>query len=188
MLTMQKPLKSPLILLKRSPTTLACALIATSLLSACSDSNIQTGTGAGDAAESAKVLAATTLLQPFVGVYELQSGWSGGDAGDRAFLSIRLTSNDGTSEAALIDFDDIDNCLPSRFSTGVVRKDDFSDRVFMDDILQFDAAELTLAIDTLSIEFTDLDDLNNDGNRTDDVIIQASRLGLSEIDLGPTCQ
>ena len=170
--------------LKPLNAKLACAFLFTSLLSACGGSG---GSGAGDAAESANIQAAIAVLQPFVGVYELQDGWMG-SLGDRAFLSIRLTANDGISEAVLIDFDDTENCLPERFIAGEVEKDAFSDRVFLNDIQQFSEAELTLEADTLFIEFTDLFDTDNDDDVTEVVTIQATRLGQSELDLGPTCQ
>ena len=165
---------------------ITCALLVAGVLSACSDEGVLTGGSAGDGSENASVQAAITLLQPYVGVYQLQDGWKG-DMGDLAYLSIRLTGNDGTSEAALIDYDDVDNCIPTRLSIGEVRKDLFSDRVFMDDIFQFNQAELRLSIDNLSIETVDLFDIDNDGNTTEIVTIGATRLGLTEVDLGNPC-
>ena len=184
-LIMKDQLKRPLKFVKPSHTTLACALLATSVLSACSD-GIQTGSSAGDTAAAAEVQAAITLLQPYVGVFELQDGWKG-VAGDRGFISIRLTGNDGISEAVLIDFDDTDNCLPERFSEGEVVKDDFSDRVFLNDIQEFDSAELSLNGTNLNIEFIDGFDIDNDDDTEDTVSVQATRLGQGELDLGPTC-
>lgn len=165
---------------------IASALLVASVLSACSDEGVLTGGGAGDNLEDARVQAALTLLQPFVGVYQLQDGWNG-DMGDLAYLSIRLTGNDGTSESALIDFDDVNNCVPGQLPIGEVRKDPFSDRVFMDDIFQFDEAELSLSGDNLSIETIDFFDINNDGDTTEIATIGATRLGLTEIDLGEPC-
>jgi hypothetical protein len=178
--------KLPSNLHKKNHLKIACALLVAGLLSACSDEGVLTGGSAGDGSENASVQAAITLLQPYVGVYQLQDAWMG-DMGDLAYLSIRLTGNDGTSEAALIDYDDDNNCVPSQLSIGVVRKDLFSDRVFMDDILQFNQAELSLSVDNLSIETIDFFDIDNDGNTTEIVTIGATRLGLTEVDLGDPC-
>ena len=155
------------------------------LLAACGD-GIKSGASAGDTAEDANIQAAITLLQPFVGVYQLDDNWMG-NMGDRAYLSIRLTGNGGISEAALIDFDDIDNCVPAQPSLGEVRKDPFSDRVFMDDILQFSQAEISLIGSNLSIEVVDSFDIDNDENTTEIVTIGATRLAVAEVDLGDPC-
>jgi hypothetical protein len=183
---MKDLLKLPSNVLQKTHSKIACALIVTTLLSACADGGVQSGASAGDTAENENIQAAIALLQPYVGVYLLQDSWMG-NMGDRAYLSIRLTTNEGTSEAALIDYDDTDNCVPERFSIGEVRKDPFSDRVFMDDILQFSQAELSLSADSLFIEAIDFFDTDNDSNTTEIVTIGATRLGLTEVDLGAPC-
>jgi hypothetical protein len=165
---------------------IASALLVASVLSACSDEGVLAGGGAGDASEDARVQAALTLLQPYVGVYQLQDAWNG-EMGDLAYLSIRLTGNDGISETALIDYDDANNCVPGQLSIGEVRKDLFSDRVFMDDIFEFNEAELSLSENNLSIDAIDFSDLDNDGDRTETVTVGATRLGLTEVDLGDPC-
>ncbi|MGK0284069.1 MAG: hypothetical protein ACI82O_003619 [Patiriisocius sp.] len=174
MITIKAPLKLCAKLLQKTSLTITSALIVSTLLSACGDSVVQSGVGAGDTAEDVRIQAAIALLQPYVGIYLLQDDWNGG-MGDVAYLSIGLTANDGISEAALIDFDDIDNCVPERFFTGVVRKDDFSNRVFMDDILEFVDAELSLSANNLIIQVT--------GSAT----INATRVDTSLVDLGVTC-
>lgn len=171
---------------ENAPLTLFSALTASTLLVACGNGSLPSGSGAGDATEDANTLAAIALVQPYVGIYQLQDGWQG-DLGDQAFLSIRLTANDGTSEAALIDVDDTDNCIPQRFSIGEVRKDPFSNRVFMDDIFQFNEAELSLSANELTIQVTDLFDIDNDLDTTEIVAITATRVAITEIDLGVTC-
>jgi hypothetical protein len=170
----------------KTPLKIACTLLVASLLTACSDEGVLTGGGSGDASENASVQAAIALLQPFVGVYQLQDGWMG-DMGDIAYLSIRLTGSDGTSEAALIDYDEDNNCVPQRLSIGEVRKDPFSDRVFMDDILQFNQAELSLSAGNLFIEAIDFFDIDNDSNTTETVTIGTTRIDLMELDLGDPC-
>jgi hypothetical protein len=173
MLMMKALVKSTSNLLWKTPSKVIYALIASALLSACGESVVQSGGGAGDTAENARIQAAITLLQPYVGIYLLQDGWRG-DMGDVAYLSIGLTANDGISEAALIDYDDTNQCVPARFSTGVVRKDDFSDRVFMDDVFELDEAELSLNADNLMIQVS---------NGT----IGATKVGITVDGLGPTC-
>jgi len=162
--------------------------ICGTLMVACDHSqNAASGGGAGDLATNPRTQEAITLLQPFVGVYDLQDDWLG-RAGDEAFLSIRLTGNDGVSEAALIDFDDVDNCVPQRLHLGVVQKDTFSDRVFLDDILQFTDAELSLSGNNLTIQTTDLFDIDNDLDTSESITVQATRLDVTETDLGSLCQ
>lgn len=173
--------------LRTTHLAVVSALAMSLLISACGDSVVQSGAGAGDNEENENAQAAIALLQPYVGIYQLQDTWSGG-MGDTAYLSIRLTANDGVSEAVLIDYDDTDNCIPQRFSTGLVRKDDFSDRVFIDDIFEFGEAELSLNSNTLSIQvLEDSFDVDNDGDRTEMLIIDSTKVSVMEVDLGETC-
>ena len=165
-----------------SPKKLVFALLGSFFISACSDS----GGGSGDIEEDASIQASIALLQPFVGVYQLQDG-SLGNVGDVVYLSIRLTANDGISDAALIDYDDEENCVPQRFSMGEVVKDTFSDRVFMNDVAEFREAELSLSGGNLVIETVDFYDIDKDDDSTETVTISGSRLGLAEIDLGVVC-
>lgn len=172
---------------KRNIRNILLALASAALLSACDDGlNAPSGGSAGDSALNSRLQESISVLQPFVGVYDLQDNWMGQDA-DEAFLAIRLTGNDGISEAVLIDFDDEDNCVPRRFINGEVRKDPFSNRVFLDDILQFTEAELSLVGNNLIINTVDLFDIDNDLNSTENVSIRAERLGVSENDLGNPC-
>ena len=163
--------------------SVACAAL---LLTAC-DSTTTVGGAAGDADNSD---AAIALLAPFAGIYDLQDNWNG-QSGDEAFLLIEIPGSDAIAPAALYDFDDFSNCVPVNPSRGEVYKDPFSTRVFMDDILQFNDAELFLSgstLSTLTIEFTDDADINNDGSMTDTVSVTAVKLGISQVsDLGETC-
>ena len=164
--------------------SLPAVACATLLLAACDSSSTVVGGAAGDADDS---LAAIALLAPFAGIYDLQDDWNG-LSGDEAFLVIEIPGSDGTAPAALYDFDDFSNCVPQRPSEGVVSKDLFNDRVFMDGILQFEEAELFLSGNTLTIEFKDNADLDNDGSSLDSVSITASKLGITLVsDLGQTC-
>lgn len=165
---------------------IVCAVLLSALLSACNDESVLSGGAAGDTQENTRIQESITLLQPYVGVYQLQDGWMG-DMGDLAYLSIRLTGNDGISEVALIDYDDANGCVPDRLSLGEVLKDPFSDRVFMNDIFQFADAVLSLTTDELTIDVTDVFDIDNNDNTSETVSITATRIGLSEVDLGDPC-
>lgn len=159
---------------------LACTAL---LLTAC-DSTDLTGGAAGDTDTSP---AAIALLAPFTGIYDLQDNWNG-QSGDEAFLIIEAPGPDATSPVALYDFDDDGNCVPQRPSTGELSKDLLSTRVFMDGILQFYQAVLSLSGSTLTIEFNDDADFDNDGSTQDRISVTASRLGISRVsDLGDSC-
>lgn len=169
---------------KASTLTLG-TLASLVLLAACDSSS---GGGAGDGVD--ENLATIELLAPFTGIYDLQDDWSTLDGVDvdQAFLLIETPGSDGTSETAFYDFVDLDSCLPNRPVTGELRKDDFSDRIFMDDILQFNEAELFLSGATLTIEFNDDFDLDGDGSTLDRITLTAEQLGVAQIsDLGPDC-
>lgn len=156
------------------------------LLAACGESAlVETGGGAGDG-DTATAQQAIALIQPFVGNYDLQDGWNG-TLGDQAFLAIHEPNSDGVAEAVLIDFDDFDNCIPSRPSTGDITKDSFSNRIFLDRIFQFDQATLTLSNTTLFIEFVDIADIDGDGDKAESVRVEAERIAVTENDLGEPC-
>lgn len=170
--------------MKLSPALLTVA--CTTLLLAACDSTSTVGGAAGDVDESP---AAIALLAPFAGIYDLQDNWNG-VSGDEAFLVIEFPGSDGIAPAALYDFDDISNCVPqSPLAEGIVSKDLLSDRVFMDEIFQFEQAELFLEGSTLTIEFNDDADLDNDGSTLDRFSVTASsEAGFSLVsDLGDTC-
>ncbi|MGQ7847789.1 hypothetical protein ACUNV4_25065 [Granulosicoccus sp. 3-233] len=169
---------------KASTLTLS-TLASLVLLTACDSS---TGGAAGDDLDDN--LEAIELLAPFTGIYDLQDDWSTLDGmdTDEAFLTIDTPGSEGTSEALFHDFDDLDNCFPSRPTEGIVRKDDFSDRIFLDDIFQFADAELFLSGTTLTIEFNDDFDLDADGSTQDRISVTAEQLGVARLsDLGADC-
>lgn len=153
------------------------------ILSACGDSSLQeSGGGAGDGSADPEAVA---LVQPFVGVYDLQDDWNG-QAGDQAFLSIRQPDIDGVAEALLLDFDDIDNCVLNPV-VGEVSKDPVSTRIFLDNIAELNAAVISLSGTTLTIELEDEIDRDGDGNITELVQISAERIAMMETDLGVSC-
>lgn len=147
----------------------------------------QTGGSAGDGNDTGDQSEAIALISPFVGYYLLQDGWNG-MTGDVGYLVIDPPGSDGTARALLYDFDDIDNCVPSRPFTGVVSKDILSNRVFMDGILQFDQAELLRSGSSIVIEFLNPGNIINDESDQNTARIQATDLGISSVaDLGDAC-
>lgn len=163
-------------------STLTLATVASlTLLAACDSS---TGGAAGD---SDDVTDAVTLLAPFTGIYRILGNWQGSEA-DEAYLDIQTPGADGTAPVDFQDFDETDNCLITPASSGTVRKDDFSDRVFMDDLFQFDEAELTQTATSLTIEFNDDLDLDGDGSTQDRISIMATRQGVAQLsDIAADC-
>lgn len=163
------------------------ALACTALLLTACDSTPLSGGGAGDTDSSP---AAIALLAPFQGIYDLQDDWNG-QSPDEAYLVIGAPGLDGIAPASLYDFDEDNNCVPQRPFSGEVSKDLLGTRVFMDGILFFDQAILSLSrptLTTLTIEFNDDFDTNNDGSTLDRISVTASRLGISQVnDLGSRC-
>ncbi len=163
-------------------------LVAALILSSCSDSSLQepaSGGGAGDGSGDLGNPEAFALIQPFSGHYVLQNDWNG-RLGDRAYLSIREPEISGVAEAILFDIDDVDNCVLPRV-TGEVRKDDFSNNVFLNDIIDLNESELTLSGTTLTIELADEIDRDGDGDLRELVQVTAEPSGISEMDMGPSC-
>lgn len=170
------------------PTTLKhlVMLVAAIALSSCSDSSLQeSGGGAGDGDNATDNPEALALVLPFVGLYDLQDDWNG-RMGDQAFLSILEPETTGIAEARLIDFDDIDNCVPGPV-LGDVGKDLFSDRIFLNSIPELNESVLTLSGNTLTIELADESDRNGNGDTTEIILITAERIGQTEMDLGVAC-
>lgn len=166
----------------RHPCPVLPALACVILVAGCDSAG--TGGGAGDGDESP---AAIALLAPFEGIYDLQDDWNG-QSGDEAFLSIEAPGADAIAPAEFYDYDDFSNCLPDIPFEGELSKDLFSNRVFMDGIPQFNEAILTLSEDSLTIEFNDDGDLDNDGSTQDRVSVSATRVEVSQIsDLGQPC-
>lgn len=164
-------------------------LIIALSVSGCGESALQEGGGAGDGSGNggSSTDEAIALLTPLAGIYDLQDNWNG-QSGDEAFLSIGSPNANGESVASLYDFDDIDNCIPERPLTGVVSIEPIDQRIFMDNLLLFFQAEITLSNSSLIIEFEDLNDINNNGSTIDSVTIEASRSGMSLIsDHGDQC-
>ena len=163
-------------------------LFAALILSSCSDSSLQepgSGGGAGDGSGDLGNPQAFALIQPFTGLYDLQDDWNG-QAGDPAFLSIREPDINGVAEAILFDIDDFQNCVLTSVA-GEVRKDLFSNSVFLNDIFDLNESVLTLSGTTLTIELADEIDRDGDGDFRELVQVTAERVGMTETDIGPLC-
>lgn len=171
-----------------STTKLRAQLLASAtillFLAGCSDSTIlESGAGAGDTVPDPEAVA---LVTPFVGIYNLPDSWSGSPP-DEAFLEIQSPNEAGVAIALLHDWDDIASCLPARPSEGIVYKEEFGSRIFMDNILELSQSVLTQQGNTLIIEFQDESDLDNDPT-TNRLTLNAPRLGVMTVnDLGESC-
>lgn len=128
-------------------TRLAFYTLLLFLLSACDSEGI--GSGAGDS--SIANPEAVALISPLQGIYDLPDNWRG-DAPNAAFLQIDSPDQQGRAQTFLIDINDDEQCVPSRLSSGVVFQDPTSDRIFMDGLVDFLDAILSLSGDTLIIE------------------------------------
>lgn len=162
-------------------------LVSVFVLSACDSEGLDSvGGGAGDTDGNASDVA---LISPFQGIYELPSAWNGIE-GDIAYLVISAPSETGVATASLYDYDEFENCLPEPPNTGIVVNDVFTNRVFMNDILQLEQAILALANQLLLIEFNDNNDINSNSNTNERVQISATRLAvalITDVGSGVTC-
>ena len=130
---------------------LAPALGAALALGACGDGEfddpVPVGGGAGDAEENAAVLGA------YAGTWDLTDPQAPG--AQERYLVIDAPGAEGESAARVFEFDDFDNCYaaPPGDGAGTVSVDPNGFGVFMNDILSFEQALLTLPNDaTLEIE------------------------------------
>ncbi|MEE9319206.1 MAG: hypothetical protein V3U76_02055 [Granulosicoccus sp.] len=143
------------------------------------------GAGTGDDLGSGNPIVPSPI-DPMVGVYDITGSWNG-RAADEARLVIREPGIDGTAEVALYDFDEEqDNCY-FRPSIGEAKKEIAGNRIFLDNIVQFDDAVLSLSGDTLTIEFFDTLDSDNDNNTGEVIRYSAPRIAVTEMDLVPGC-
>ncbi|MBX2879499.1 MAG: hypothetical protein KTR32_06165 [Granulosicoccus sp.] len=159
------------------------------ILTGCSDSSLATGGGAGDGNPDPEAVA---LITPFVGIYNLPDNWNGNSTVDEAYLEIQEPNDQGVAVATLYDFDDINNCLPSRPTLGEVSREPVGNRVFLDNILAFNESVLTLDESTttvsLIISFEDFSDIDNDNIFDENISLTAPRVGVATIDeLGSAC-
>lgn len=120
--------------------TLTC--LCTSLLAACS------GGPAGDSEANPE---AVILVSAFEGLYSLPRGWDGSNT--EAFLEIE-TPNEAGEANVIVSREDLNrNCFEPDFFNGTASKDEFSDRVFLDNVDNIEDSIISLVgSDTLQIE------------------------------------
>lgn len=155
----------------------AAALLA---LAGCSDG---TGGGAGDGGGDDLDPFTPSPIEPFVGTWDLAGDWSG-TPGDEALLVIRPVQQDGlTADVRVYDFDETDGCY-FRPARGEVELDGArQERVFMNRVYPFEAAELTLSGATLVISYFDEYDIDDDGDTDEVRTYDASSVAITETDI-----
>ena len=187
---------------RRSRTVYACmaswrpAIVGTLLiLGGCGGSagtGVETGgTGGGAGDGDGDTIDPVGAIEPFVGLYDITGNWSGVPSvpNDEATLVIRAPDDEGRSEVTILDFDDTGggNCSFSSNVTGLAAASPITGQIFLDSLPDFPTAILTLdsSGSVLTIRgFTDLNDIDNDGNRRETQDYEAARIpGLTETDV-----
>jgi len=162
------------------PLSWVAAALFMSTLSACG------GEGAGDVLDELNPFD-PTILEPFVGTYDITGSWNG-TPNDEALMVIREPESNAESDVVIYDFsNDLGNCYQV-FRPGEAKKEPTGDRIFLDDIVQFDDAVLSLSGTTLIIEYFDSFDGDADGNTTEQITYQAPAVGMLEQDISPLCR
>jgi len=178
------------IIRKTALLLVSAALLTT--LAACTDNspeNPDSGSGAGDDSQDsgnepdAETAAALLAL---VGTYDIQGMWNG-LPDDEALLVVRTPFEAGMSEVVIYDFlPDRGNCF-SALPAGIASLEPVGDRVFLDRILQFDDAILSLSGSTLRIDYFDTFDFDGDGDTQELISYTAESVALMESDIQPLC-
>jgi len=153
------------------------------LLSACGD-----GGAAGDVDNPFDPFAASPI-EPFVGVWNV-TGHGNRFVNDQAFMIIRPIGEDGTAGVRIQEFDEQRLCYLRDTGSGRVETAAGSsdERIFMNGVILFDAAELTLSPseDMLDILYFDTDDVDGDNDAGEQLSFIAPRALQADID--PLCE
>jgi len=161
------------------------ALLSTvTLLTACG------GDGAGDVINtSGENTSGPRLVERFVGIWQLSSGWSS-NATDDALFVIREPNDAGRAEVLLYDFTDEADassaCYREPFGNGEAF-DSLDEQVFLD----FDvfAQGIVASVDetTITIEFADANDINSNSNSEERLLTTLTAVNQVESDISPIC-
>lgn len=144
------------------------------------------GGGAGDVLDQLNPFD-KTILEPFVGTYNIVGSWNG-TPNDEALMVIRAPADNAESDVIIYDFSvDLGNCYQV-FRPGEAKKEPVGDRIFLDGIVQFDDAVLSLSGSDLVIEYFDSFDGDADGDTAEQIVYNAPRVAQMEQDIGPTCR
>lgn len=169
-------LRTPLVLLASVALSIACGS--------------GSGGGAGDILNnSGENTAGPSLLESFVGTWQLTDGWST-NTPDEALLVVRTPANNLGSEVVLYDFTDEASvnaqCFREPFGNGEAF-DSATSQVFID-FSEFQDGILSLnGENTMIIEFTDANDVNANNDTTERVSTTLTRVLLVESDISPIC-
>ncbi len=150
--------------------------------------DILSGDGAGSIInEGGGNTAGPNLVEPLVGLWQLTSDWSLMDP-DEALLVFRTPDEDDMSELVLYDFTDTDpsQCFLPPFGNGEAFTS-LTDQVFLNSTDFNDGIVTTVDENTISIEFTDVDDIDGDGSTDDRVSTTLTRVAMAEADISPIC-
>ncbi len=129
------------------------------------------------------------ILTNFAGVFDLTGNWSGSE-GDAAMLVIRPPGSDGSAEVVLYDIDDRTGNCSERPIQGLITLNRLIDdpQIFLNDIFDFDNATVSLNINgSLNIEFSDVNDINNNGSTAERVSYLARPVAILEQDIPAQC-
>ena len=157
-------------------------LASTTFLVAC-------GGGAGDVLNSSgENTAGPILVEAFVGTWQLTDGWST-NSPDEALLVLRTPDND-SAEVVLYDFtDEADinsQCFREPFGNG--RAFDTPTRQVFLDFSEFqDGIISSSGENTISIEFTDVSDINANNDTSERLSTSLTRVFQAESDISPIC-
>ncbi len=173
------------------PWWLPIALGSSIVLAACGDSGTVTGEtgGAGGGGED----GGPSPVASYVGLWDITGNWSGDPnlQQDGATLVVRPLGEDDNAEVVIYDLDEQggQNCYFTANATGEASESPIDGRVFLDRLPDFLDAVLSLTNNgnTLTLQYADLNDIDDDGDTGDTVSYQATRLqGQAEIDI-PIC-
>lgn len=165
-------------------------LIRLALLSSITMASACGGSGAGDVINtSGENTAGPSLVEPFIGVWQLSTGWSS-NANDEALLVIRQPEEDGRATVVLYDFTDetdVDSqCYREPFGNGEAF-DSLTNQVFLDFSEFPNSIISSVNENTMTIEFEDANDINNNGNTDDRITTTLTRVSMAESDISPIC-
>jgi len=148
------------------------------------------GGGAGDVINaSGENTAGPGLVERFVGVWQLTSGWSSRTT-DEALLVIREPDQDGRAQVVLYDFTDeadVDSqCYRAPFGNDTAF-DSATNEVFLDSTVFTQGILSSVNENTMSISFVDADDINGNGDTKERLSTSLSRVGQTEDSISPAC-
>lgn len=165
------------------PLTMALVSSVT-LVTACG------GDGAGDVLNSSgENTAGPNLVERFVGVWQLSSGWSASEP-DTALLVFRTPDDNGESEVVLYDFTDeadvASQCYREPFGNGEAFSS-LTNEVFINFSSFTNGVVASSSENAITITFDDADDINGNGDTAERLTTTLTRVGLVESEISPMC-